>query len=412
LKRYKVSAIRFRLMMSTAATLVSETAVSSEPVRSGGRIRSIDALRGLVILLMLVDHAREFFFIHAQVSDPMDLETTSPALFFTRLSAHLCAPVFLALTGLGAWLYGNKAAQGGNGAGAASDFLLKRGLFLVVLELTVVSFAWTFSFTPQIVYLQVIWAIGLSMIALAALVHLPRPVLIALGLIIVLGHNLLDPVTITAGQAGHALWAVLHDRGFIDLPCGAQARTSYPLLPWIGVAALGYGIGPWFVGGQAARLRRLAVAGLGALALFVVLRAINLYGDPTPWAVQATPVQTVMSLLNLTKYPPSADFLLLTLGVGALVLAGLERAPDRLVGLLAVFGGAPLFFYLIHLYGLHLLNLAGLALFGANQGDGFGLPGVGWLWVMAAAVAVPCWFACRWFAGVKRRSSQAWMRYL
>jgi len=400
-------------MMSTAATLVPASAVpAAAPIRAVGRIRSIDALRGLVILLMLVDHAREFFFIHAQVSDPMDVETTSPALFFTRMSAHLCAPVFVALTGLGAWLYGNKHAGGGIGASAASEFLLKRGLFLVVLELTVVSFAWSFSLTPQIIYLQVIWAIGLSMIALAALVHLPRPVLIAVGLAIVLGHNLLDPITIAAGQPGHAIWAVLHDRGFIELPWGGQARTSYPLLPWIGIAALGYAIGPWFVGEQRTRLRRLVLLGVGALALFVVLRAINVYGDPTPWAVQATPVQTVMSVLNVTKYPPSADFTLLTLGVGALVLAALEKAPDRLVGLLAVFGGAPLFFYLIHLYGLHLLNLGTLVLFGANQGDGFGVPGVGWLWLLAAVVAVPCWFACRWFAGVKRNSSQWWMKYL
>ena len=392
----------------------ASAAIPSAQVRGGARvgerIRSIDALRGLVILLMLVDHAREFFFIHAQVSDPMNVETTSPALFFTRLSAHLCAPVFVALTGLGAWLYGNKQGQGG--AAAASGFLLKRGLFLVALELTLVNFAWTFSFTPEIIYLQVIWAIGLSMIALAALVHLPRPALIAVGLVIVLGHNLLDPVTVAEGQAGHALWAVLHDRGFIDLPFGGQARTSYPLLPWIGVAALGYAVGPWFVGEQTARLRRLVATGLGALILFAVLRAINLYGDPTPWTVQAEPVRTVMSVLNLTKYPPSADFLLLTLGVGALALAGLEKAPSRLVGLLAVFGGAPLFFYLIHLYGLHLLNLAGLALFGANQGDGFGAPNVAWLWGLAAVVAVPCWFACRWFAGVKRRSPHAWMKYL
>lgn len=399
-------------MMSTAATLVPASASSTAaPSRAVGRIRSIDALRGLVILLMLVDHAREFFFIHAQVSDPMNVETTSPALFFTRLSAHLCAPVFVALTGLGAWLYGNKQAGGGNGASAASAFLLKRGLFLVVLELTVVNFAWTFSMTPELIYLQVIWAIGLSMIALAALVHLPRPLLIAVGLVIVLGHNLLYPITVAAGQPGHAIWAVLHDRGFIDLPWGGQARTSYPLLPWIGVAALGFAIGPWFAGEQRTRLRRLVLIGVGALALFVVLRAINVYGD-APWAVQATPIQTVMSVLNLTKYPPSADFLLLTLGIGALILAGLERAPERLVGVLAVFGGAPLFFYLIHLYGLHLLNLAALMLFGANQGGGFGVPGVGWVWLLAAVVAVPCWFACRWFGGVKRRSSQWWMKYL
>ena len=370
------------------------------------RIRSIDALRGLVMLLMLVDHAREFFFIHAQVADPMDVTATSPALFFTRLTAHLCAPIFVALTGLSAWLYASRKG----GAPAASAFLFKRGLFLIVLELTLVSFAWTFSLTPTTVFLQVIWVIGLSMIALAALVHLPRPLLIALGLLIVLGHNLLDPITVSEGP-GHAIWAVLHDRGYIDLPWGGQARTSYPLLPWIGVIALGYGIGPWFTAEGVTRRRRLVILGLAMLGLFVLLRTLNLYGDQ-PWVMQPDLLHTMMSVLNLTKYPPSADFLLTTLGVGALLLAGLERAPRRLVSLLAVFGGAPLFFYLIHLYGLHLLNLAALAMFGANQGEGFSLPNVGWIWLLALATAVPCGFACRWFAGVKRRSSLWWMKYL
>lgn len=371
------------------------------------RIESIDALRGLVILLMLVDHAREFFFIHAQVSDPMDVTATSPALFFTRLTAHLCAPVFVALTGLSAWLYASKKG----GAPAASAFLFKRGLFLIFLEVTLVNFAWTFSLTPTTVFLQVIWVIGLSMIALAALVHLPRGVLIAVGIAIVLGHNLLDPITVAEGAPGHAIWAVLHDRGYIDLPWGGQARTSYPLLPWIGVIALGYGIGPWFVAEGTVRRRRLIALGVAMLALFALLRTINLYGDQ-PWTSQTDLLHTVMSVLNLTKYPPSADFLLATLGVGALLLAALEKAPRRLVSLLAIFGGAPLFFYLIHLYALHLLNLGALVALGPNQGESFSLPGVGWIWLLAVAVAVPGWFACRWFGEVKRHSTQWWMKYL
>lgn len=374
------------------------------------RIPSIDALRGLVILLMLVDHAREFFFIHAQVSDPMSVAETSPALFFTRLLAHLCAPVFVALTGLGAWLYGAK----NGGAAAASGFLFKRGLFLVALELTVVSFAWNFDLTPPTIFLQVIWAIGLSMIALSALVWLPRPALIAVGVVIVLGHNLLDPVTLAQGEPGHAVWAVLHDRGFIELPWDQRIRTSYPLLPWIGVAALGYAIGPWFSSGSEAapRRRRLIGLGLGMLGLFAVLRGINVYGEPLPWSVYPDPLQTLMSVLNLTKYPPSADFLLLTLGVGALLLAAFEGLWPRVIRLLSVYGGAPLFFYLIHLYGLHLAYRACLIAFGANQGDSFGVPNVAWVWAIAVAAAIPSWFACRWFAGVKRRSSQWWMKYL
>lgn len=388
---------------------MSLSTVAPGPVVSA-RITSIDALRGLVILLMLVDHAREFFFIHAQVSDPMSVAETPPALFFTRLLAHLCAPAFVALTGLGAWLYGAK----NGGAAAASGFLFKRGLFLVALELTVVSFAWNFDLIPPTIFLQVIWAIGLSMIALSALVWLPRPALIAVGVVIVLGHNLLDPVTFAQGDPGHAVWAVLHDRGFIELPWGQRIRTSYPLLPWIGVAALGYAIGPWFSsGGEAApRRRRLVGLGLGMLGLFVVLRGINVYGEPLPWSVYPDPLQTLMSVLNLTKYPPSADFLLLTLGVGALLLAAFEILWPRVIRLLSVYGGAPLFFYLIHLYGLHLAYSACLIAFGANQGDSFGVPNVAWVWAIAVAAAIPGWFACRWFAGVKRRSSQWWMKYL
>ncbi|WP_299017437.1 heparan-alpha-glucosaminide N-acetyltransferase domain-containing protein [uncultured Caulobacter sp.] len=380
----------------------------ASPIAATRRIASIDALRGFVMLLMLVDHTREAFFIHAQVSDPMDLSTTSPSLFFTRLSAHLCAPVFVALTGVSAWLYGQKAG----GAGAAAGFLFKRGLFLVALEVTLVNFGWTFSLTPKLVYLQVIWAIGLSMIALAALVRLPRPALIAVGLVILLGHNLLDPITIPKGAPGHVLWAILHDRGLIDLPWGGQARTSYPILPWIGVAALGYAIGPWFKLEAEARRRRLRVLAAGALALLAVLRAINLYGDPTPWSPGATPLLTVMSVLNLTKYPPSADFLLLTLSVGAILLAALERAPERLTAVLVAFGGAPLFFYLVHIYSLNLLNLGALAVLGPNHGEAFSVPNVASIWLLAAVVAVPCGLASHWFGDLKRRSGRWWMKYL
>ncbi len=380
-------------------------------VPAGGtskRILSIDALRGLVILLMLVDHTREFFFLHAQVSDPMDVAATSPGLFFSRMAAHLCAPVFVALTGLATWLY----ATPRGGARAASSFLVRRGLFLIVLEWTVVNFAWNFDLLPPMVFLQVIWAIGLSMLALAALVHLPRALLIAVGLAIVLGHNLLDPVHFAAGEPGHALWAVLHDRGVIDMPWGGQVRTSYPLLPWIGVIALGYAIGPWFAKGADAGWRHRALVATGLLALigFALLRVINLYGEPTPWAVGETGLQTLMSFVNVTKYPPSADFLLLTLGCGALLLAAFEALPARLASMLAVFGSAPLFFYILHLYLLHGLNrLCGLI---AGTDGLVSVPNVGSIWLLSALVAVPCWFACHRFGAIKRQSGAWWMKYL
>ena len=391
-----------------AGTACADAVTASPTVAKAGRIPSIDALRGLVILLMLVDHTREFFFLHAQVSDPMDVTTTEPALFFTRLLAHLCAPVFIVLTGLAAWLY---AAPRG-GAAAASAFLAKRGLFLIALELTVVSFAWNFDLTPDKMYLQVIWAIGLSMLALALLVHLPRAALIAVGLGIVLGHNLLDGITAPPDTPWHAIWAVLHERSWIDLPWGGQIRTSYPVLPWIGVIAIGYGLGPWFARTAEPEWRRrmLVAAGLAALVGFLALRLVNGYGETQSWQAMDGALPTVMSFLNLTKYPPSADFLLLTLGCGAWLLAAFERLPERAVATLAIFGSAPLFFYVLHLYLLHGLNRTAAALAGST--GLISLPNVASLWLLAALVAVPCWFACRSFAAVKRRSPAWWMRYL
>ena len=397
-------------MHPTLSSVTRAEALSSSIGRSAtGRIGSIDAFRGIVILLMLVDHTREFFYLDYQVGDPMDIATTSPALFGSRLAAHFCAPVFVLLTGLAAWLYG----AGKGGAHAASGFLLKRGLFLIALEWTVVNFAWTFDPTPDTIFLQVIWAIGLSMIALAALVHLPRRVLVAIALLLILGHNLLDGITIPAGQPGHAVWAILHERGYIELPWGARARTSYPVLPWIGVIALGYAIGPWFArdADPARRRRLLVVGGAASLVLFATLRSNNLYGDPHPWQAGGDTLHTVMSFLNLTKYPPSADFLLLTVGCGVLLLAALECGAKRAVAILSVFGSAPLFFYLLHLYVLHAAN----RVVGVLSGDGSALVSVQavWgLWLIAACVALPCWFACRAFAAAKRRSGAWWMRYL
>jgi uncharacterized membrane protein len=249
------------------------------------------------------------------------------------------------------------------------------------------------------------------MLALAVLVHLPRPALIALGLAIVLGHNLLDSVHV-ASEPAHMLWAVLHERTILDLPWGGRLRISYPLLPWIGVIALGYALGPWFApeADAAARRRKLVTTGLAALALFVLLRATNLYGDLHPWRAGADALGTALQFVNLTKYPPSADFVLATLGVGLIVLAAFERLPERIAGLLAVLGGAPLFFYLFHLYVLNGLNRAGRLLLGVE--GPVSVPNVVALWLLAAAIAVPCWFATRAFGRIKRRSDAWWMRYL
>jgi len=376
------------------------------------RLASIDQLRGTVMLLMLLDHVRETFFLQHQVSDPMDAATVSPALFACRLLAHLCAPVFVLLTGLSAWLYGQRHADPRR---AIAAFLLKRGLFLVVLELTLVNVAWTFQWPPETVYLQVIWAIGLSMIALAGLLWLPRPALLALAVLLVAGHNLLDAVRVEGNGVFATLWKVLHQRDWIVLGEHLRLRTSYPVLPWIGVIALGYLMGPWFAAGRDPEQRRqwLLWTGLGALALFALLRFANQYGD-APWQYQSSTLRTWLSVFNVTKYPPSLQFLLLTLGAGLLLLRLYEWPPlARVLRPLADIGAAPMFFYLLHLYVLKLLYVAALATWGPTQGELYALDSVAGLLLVACALAVVLYPPTRAFARFKaRRRDLAWLRYL
>jgi uncharacterized membrane protein len=387
------------------------TSAAATPTQLTQRLQSIDALRGLVILFMLLDHVRETFFLHRQVSDPMAIDATDPSLFASRTLAHLCAPVFVLLTGLSAWLYGEKY----QGRSDVSAFLFKRGLFLVVLEFTLVNFAWTFQLPPSVIYLQVIWAIGISMLALSLLVWLPRPALLAVGAVIVAGHNLLDGLHFGVESALHVPWAILHDRGWLELSENLRLRTSYPVLPWIGVIALGYGLGPWFARGSDAQQRQyhLLLAGVIALLGFMVLRIQNGYGE-APWSGFPTVTQTLMSFFNITKYPPSLLFLALTLGCGLLLLRTFERAGQaRWISALAVFGAAPMFFYLLHLYVLKLLYLASVALFGRNHGDYFGFDGIAAVWLTAVLLAVALYLPVRGFARLKaRRRDITWLKYL
>ncbi|OCR23843.1 membrane protein [Pseudomonas syringae] len=373
------------------------------------RLQSIDALRGLIILFMLLDHVRETFLLHLQVSDPMDVTSTPPELFLSRTLSHLCAPLFIFLTGLSAFLYGERHDKAG-----VSGFLFNRGLFLIVLEFTLVNFAWTFQFPPTSIYLQVIWAIGLSMVALAVLIVLPRWALVTLGLVIIAGHNLLDAVHFGKDSALYVPWAILHDRGWLQPFEGLRLRTSYPVLPWIGVIALGYAAGPWFASGADAgtRQRKLVACGLGALALFFVLRLINGYGEK-PWVSGETGVQTLMSFFNITKYPPSLVFLSLTMGLGLLLLVWFERAAGRgWMKPLLVFGAAPMFFYLLHLYVLKILYLIATAIWGANKGDYFGFDSVGAVWLCSVLLAVGLFPAVRAFASFKaRRKDIVWLKY-
>jgi uncharacterized membrane protein len=387
------------------------TSNTPPPASHNTRLLSIDALRGLIILLMLLDHVRETFFLHLQVADPMDVATVEPALFVSRSLAHLCAPMFIFLTGLSAFLYGEKHQD----KAAVTSFLFKRGLLLVVLEFTLVNFAWTFQFPPSVIYLQVIWAIGLSMLALCALIWLPRAALVILGLLIIGGHNLLDSLHFDPESALHIPWAILHDRGWLEVSENLRLRTSYPLLPWIGVIALGYAAGPWFGRASTATLRQqyLLISGLAALVGFIALRLLNGYGE-SPWSLDDSSLQTLMSVFNITKYPPSLLFLALTLGLGLLLLRSLERCQAQAwIRPLSTFGGAPMFFYLLHLYVLKLLYLAAVAIWGLNKGSVFGFDHFASVWLCTALLAVALFPAVRWFAELKaRRRDITWLKYL
>lgn len=382
-------------------------ATSKTALRS--RIAVIDVMRGLVMLIMLFDHVRETIYLHMQVSDPMDVAATAPDLFFTRLAAHFCAPMFVFLTGLSAWLYANPAA----GPRSATGFLVKRGMLLVFLELVFVNFAWAGQFPPPVLYLQVIWVIGLAMIILALVHRLPLKWLGAVGLAIVFGHNALTFLSFEPGTIAYALWTVLLHRGYLVAEGAIKLKVTYPLLPWVGVILIGYVSGPLYAAAMAPARRQwlLRVLGLSALALLAVLRGFNIYGENLPWVHGETAVQTVMSFVNFTKYPPSLDFLLLTLGVGMLALAQFETIENWFTRACATFGGAPMFYYLLHLYLLLALQHILVAVWGANHGVRFGVDHVWPIWLLALALMPVLYFPCRAFARFKRSSNQAWVRY-
>lgn len=396
---------------------MSSTTASSTPLASTAaavhsrRIVSIDALRGLVMCIMLMDHVRETLYLHLQVSDPMDVADTPARVFFSRLAAHFCAPAFVFLTGLGAWLY---AHPPGAAPRSAREFLLKRGALILLLEVTVISFLWVGEL-PRVIYLQVMWAIGVSMLVLAFASALPRRLLLAIGLVIVCGHNALAGISLPADHPLYVPWTLLLHRGWVSQDTIPQIRLTYPVLPWIGVILLGWAAGPLFSAQVDGRRRQRLLVGLGIAcwAALLLLRGFNLYGENAPWSPQATTLLTVMDFLNYTKYPPSLDFLLLTLGGSLFVLAAFEHADNPFSRFVSTYGGAPMFFYILHLavlvFGYRLL----LALFGPNQGERFGVaPEQFWMvWLVSVALLLVLYPPTRAFAGYKRRTKRAWVKY-
>lgn len=400
--------------MSSTAVLSTVRAGSGEirdpAVAHRSRITSIDALRGLVMIIMLLDHVRETLYLHLQVTDPMTLPGTAPEVFFSRLAAHFCAPLFVFLTGLSAWLYANPPSGTPR---PVRGFLLKRGLLLIALEFTVINFSWSGTF--NIIYMQVMWAIGFSMVVLALLSGLPRWFLAGLGFLIVCGHNAFAGLVVPPESAWYLPWTLMLHRGWALAEGAVRVRLTYPALPWVGVILLGYCFGPVFAArlDGRARQRVLAAVGIACLALLLLLRGFNIYGENLPWLHGESAVLTVMSWLNFTKYPPSLDFLLLTLGVGLLALALLEFADNGLTRVFSTFGGAPMFYYIVHLYFLMISYKILLAVFGPNQGTRFGVDrDAFWIvWVVWLALVPLLYVPCRAFARYKRNSKQAWVKY-
>jgi len=379
----------------------------SEAVKldAGARIASIDILRGLAMALMALDHTRDFF--GSGGFDPRDV--TEPALFLTRWVTHLCAPTFIFLSGLSAFLYGR-----GRSLAETSRFLFTRGLWLIVIEFTVVKLAWSFNLELDLKFTaSVIFAIGASMVALSALVWLPRWAIVAVALAMILGHNLFDSVRAEDLGAGASVWHLLHQRGSIHLGEGARLYVLYPLVPWIGVMSAGYALGPVMALAADERKRVLLALGAAITVGFVLLRATNLYGDPASWTVQKTWLATLLSFLNCQKYPPSLLFLMMTLGPALMLLGAFEHARGALARILAVFGQVPFFFYVVHLYLIHGLAVAtGFAMTGVlarNPEIGLGLAGVYLVWLIALVLLYPL---CPWFAGLKARGTAWWWSYL
>jgi len=381
------------------------------PVRAN-RDDAIDWLRGLVMAIMVLDHARDFwsgFRVRAT-----DLAVTTPALFATRWVTHFCAPVFVALAGTAAYLYGRRRTPA-----ERTRFLLSRGLFLVLLEVTVIRMLWVPDPFYHFTLLQVIWAIGWSMIALAGLSRAPRGVVLGVGALLVLGHNAFDEVHAASFGALAPLWNIIHERATLHPAPGRTLFVSYPLIPWIGVMALGYAFGP-VVELEAERRRRFCLRLGGALTLaFIALRALNLYGDPVPWAPQRSAVFTLISFLNCQKYPPSLAYLLMTLGPALMVFALAPKLSQH-SRWLVVFGQVPLLFYVLHLFLLRytsipvaVLHLGKAALLPPPKGSGGSPEFALWVtyavWLVTVALLYP---VCRAYARVKATKKSAWMSYL
>ena len=409
--------------VGTASFAAAESRPAAAPSRRT-RIDSVDLLRGLIMAIMMLDHTRDFVHRDALAFDPANVARTFPMLFFTRWITHFCAPLFVFLAGTAA----SFQEMRGRSKAELSRFLITRGLWLIGIELIVLRplVFFNFRYDEILFFLQVIWAIGCSMIVLAGVIHLPRPWIVGLSVAIIALHNTLDGF-----RPSHlaALWQLLHQQGplFPFGPPGHVVFVVYPLVPWMAVISAGYAFGWIYRQPETDRRRKLLILGSGLVLGFIIVRSINVYGDPVPWTSQFGATKTILSFLAVTKYPPSLLFLMMTLGAGILFLAFAERpARGRFANVLITFGRVPFFFYLLQWVTAHSLAIAASWVAGKpvaylfsnfgfagplppTDGIGFGLPVVYLVWLTGLVLLYPL---CRWFAGVKARRRDWWLSYL
>jgi uncharacterized membrane protein len=407
--------------VTSATALQSPQAGQVAAPQTRRRVESIDVLRGIVMILMALDHVRDYF--GAAGVDPTNPATTTGALFFTRWITHICAPVFFLLTGAGAFFVSRRRSTA-----RLSRYLFARGLWLIVLELFVLRcFGWQFNFDYQVTLLTVLWALGWSMLVLSVLVYLPPRIVTATGVAMILVHNLFDGIQPAVFGSLAPIWSILHSPGVVFSDGRHVVFAAYPLIPWVGVAAAGYGLGQIFLWDAGRRRALLLRLGAVLILAFLALRVVNVYGDPRPWTGEASLFRTALSFLNATKYPPSLLFLLMTLGPALLLLRAVDRPTPAWLRPALVIGRVPLFYFVLHVVLMHglavlicyvrygavhwMFESPGLAQFPVTQPPGWpvSLPVVYVLWACVVAMLYPL---CRWFAAVKRRRADWWLSYL
>lgn len=390
---------------------------------SRDRIYSIDVLRGLVMILMALDHVRDFFHQPAMTEDPLNVDTTFPLLYITRWITHFCAPVFVFLSGLSVCLMQERKTTK-----QISGFLLKRGLWLILVEITLVSFALSFNPMMNVMILQVIWAIGICFVCLSLLVFLPWQAILGLGVLIICSHNLLDYIEAEPGFQPELGWQLLHQTRytFFEYLPGHGFIVIYPFLPWLGIMLAGYGLGRIFRPdvGAIQRKRILVVAGISMIVVFVAVRLLNGYGDPGTWETHPHWAATLGDFMNVQKYPPSLLYTCATIGPALLLLAWMEGRKSAAMDVAKVYGSVPFFYYILHFYIIHLLCVILFFASGYGADDivspqtfflfrppGFGYPlwGAYLIWIGIVALLYPL---CKRYAAYKRTHRHWWLSYL